>query len=110
MTILNNSKHYFLKTEEIKLPMNRIRNTRRNARITNTNGNQNGDNTHHHDQVATTPTSTSLRTIKMIPKIVINDFIIFDSVISVDCILSKFLAIVNYFFNSQISLLHSELK
>ena len=48
--------------------MNIRRNTTRNAEITTTNGNQNGDNTHHHDQVATTPTSISLRTIKMIPK------------------------------------------
>lgn len=86
-------------------------NARSNPVITNATGIQNGDNTHHHDQVATTPISASLRVIKMIPKIANNEyFIIFNSVVNVDYILSRFLASVNYFFNSQTSLLHSDLK
>lgn len=90
--------------------MNTRRDTTRKLEINNSNGNQNGDNTHNHDQVATTPTSASLRRIKMLPKIVNNEIlIIFDSVVNVYCILSRFLATVNYFFISQISLLHNEL-
>lgn len=91
--------------------MNTKRNAIRNVEITNTDGIQNGDNTHNHDQVATAPTSASLRAIKMIPKIANNEyFIIFNSVVNVVCILSRFFATVNYFFNSQTSLLHSDLK
>ena len=86
-------------------------NARSNPEITNITGIQNGDNTQNHDQVATTPISASLRVIKMIPKIANNEyFIIFNSVVNVDYILSRFLATVNYFFNSQTSLLHSDLK
>lgn len=59
-------------------------NARSNPVINNITGNQNGDNTQNHDQVATAPTSASLRVIKMIPKIAnIEYFISFNSVVNV---------------------------